>query len=89
MNRSIKGKFLLDYDALSSLLILIFIRDNTINAVRLYRLIKNLCYHTHTRQWIIQSLLEILEKTKESLDSKEYHNPYATDSTTNDDMPIK
>lgn len=66
INRSFKGKHLLDYDALSSLLILLFIHDDLVNNVRLHRLIRNLCYHAPTRQWIIKALLEILEKTKES-----------------------
>lgn len=89
VHRSFKGKFLLDYDALSSLLILLFIRDNAINSVRLYRLLKNLCYHTHTRQWIIQSLLEIMEKTKESVDVKEQSNSLIADTSSSDDLPIK
>ena len=68
-SRSLKGKYLLDYDALSSILILLFIHDNLISSIRLHRVIRNLCLHGPTRQWVIQSLLEIMEKTKESVDS--------------------
>lgn len=69
--RYFKGKHLLDYDALSSILILIFIiheNNSSFSATRLHRLIKNLCYHVPTRQWVIHSLLEIMEKTKDALE---------------------
>ncbi|OTF71675.1 E3 ubiquitin-protein ligase HUWE1-like protein, partial [Euroglyphus maynei] len=50
-SRSLKGKYLLDYDSLSSILILLFIHDNLISSIRLHRVIKNLCLHSPTRQW--------------------------------------
>ena len=84
-SRSVKGKYLLDYDALSSILILLFIHYNLISSISLHRLIKNLCFHTPTRQWVIQSLLEIMEKTKESVN----HNAANTNTLTTDDQSLK
>lgn len=83
--RSVKGRYLLDHDALSSILILLFIQDNTINITRLHRLIKNLCFHGPTRQWIIQALLDIMEKTKDSNDQNLLSNSFLN----SDDQSLK
>lgn len=85
-SRSLRGKYLLDYDALSSILILLFIHDSLISSIRLHRVIKNLCLHSPTRQWVIQSLLEIMEKTKESVDSSSSNNSIALSA---DDQTLK
>lgn len=69
ISRPVKGKLLLDHDAISSLLMLLFLHDNVISIQRLHRLFRSLCYHTPTRQWVVSSLLEILDKTRESIEA--------------------
>ncbi|KAJ6222788.1 hypothetical protein RDWZM_001333 [Blomia tropicalis] len=88
-HRSVKGKQIMDYDSLSSLLILLFIQDNLLNSARLHRLIRNICMHAPTRQWVIQSLLEIMEKTKESIDRTSDGSNFIQDSHVTDEFPIK
>lgn len=64
---AIKGKHLLDHESLSSLLILLFTEDSMANHSRLHRLhrlIRNVCFHGPTRQFIIASLLEFVERAK-------------------------
>ena len=61
----VKGRQLLDQDGLTCLLIILFIDDPKINTTRLHRILKNLCYHAPTRDWVIKSLLSILEKSNE------------------------
>lgn len=80
-SRASKGKQLLDHEALSSVLILLFINNTALHQVRLHRLIKNLCYHPPTRQWIIQWLLEIMEKTKDSVDQDPSDSNFVDDQT--------
>ncbi|UYV80320.1 HUWE1 [Cordylochernes scorpioides] len=61
-----RGRQLLDHEGLSCLLVLLFVDEPKLNTARLHRVLRNLCYHTPTRQWVICSLLSILERTKES-----------------------
>lgn len=61
---NIKGKHLLDHDSLCSLIMLLFVSDASPYITRLHRLVRNVCYHFPTRQWVISSLLEILELAK-------------------------
>ena len=63
-----KGRQLLDHEALSCLLILLFVDEPKLNIARLHRVLKNLSQHPTTRQWVIQSLLTIMERTRESRD---------------------
>lgn len=62
-----QGGPLLDHEALASILVLLFIDDLNISTLRLYRVIKNLCYHVPTRKWIIRALLSIIEKCSDEL----------------------
>jgi len=57
-----RGRQLLDHEALSCLLILLFIDDAKLNTTRLHRILRNLCYHAPTRDWVVKCLLSILEK---------------------------
>ncbi|CAF4972068.1 unnamed protein product, partial [Rotaria sp. Silwood1] len=59
----IYDKQLLDYESICCLLVLLFINDTHLNFHCLQNIIKNLCYHKHTRQWIIKSLLSIINKS--------------------------
>ena len=60
-----RGRQLLDHEGISCLLILLFIDDPKINTTRLHRILRNLCYHPPTREWVVRSLLSILEKSNE------------------------
>ncbi|XP_063707232.1 E3 ubiquitin-protein ligase HUWE1 isoform X2 [Culicoides brevitarsis] len=68
-NMERQGGPLLDHEALASILVLLFIDDPNISTLRLYRVIKNLCYHVPTRKWIIRALLSIVEKCSEELNT--------------------
>ncbi|XP_056645575.1 E3 ubiquitin-protein ligase HUWE1 isoform X1 [Diorhabda sublineata] len=59
----IKGRQLLDHEGLACLLVLLFTDDTHLNKLRLHRVIRNLCYHAPTREWIINALLSIIEKS--------------------------
>lgn len=59
----IKGRQLLDHEGLACLLVLLFTDDAHLNKLRLHRVIRNLCYHAPTREWIINALLSIIEKS--------------------------
>lgn len=54
MTSKIKGKQLVDNEALSCLLVLLFLDDPRLNTGRLHRVLRNLCYHSNTRQWVIR-----------------------------------
>lgn len=36
--------------------------------LRLHRILRNVCYHGPTRDWVVRSLLSILEKANEKAD---------------------
>lgn len=59
------GAPLLDQESLASILVLLFIDDPNIGTLRLYRVIRNLCFHIPTRKWIIKSLLSIIMRCNE------------------------
>lgn len=58
-----QGRPLLDHESLASLLILIFVEANKICTLRFHRVIRNLCYHVPTRDWIIRTILSIIERS--------------------------
>lgn len=66
---SSRGQQLLDKETLASLLLLFFYDDQRLNVGRLHRIIKSLCCHPPTRDWIIRSLFSILEQTKHAVES--------------------
>lgn len=57
------GKQLLDREALTCLLVLLFIDEPKVHMSQLQRVIKNLCQHKETRAWIVSTLLSILTRT--------------------------
>ncbi|XP_060516281.1 E3 ubiquitin-protein ligase HUWE1 isoform X2 [Cylas formicarius] len=59
----IRGRQLLDHEGIACLLILLFTDDPHLNKLRLHRVIRNLCYHNPTREWIINALLAIIDKS--------------------------
>lgn len=62
-NIKIRGRQLLDHESLSCLLVLLFVDDPKLNTSRLHRVIRNLCYHVPTRDWVIKALLSIIERS--------------------------
>ena len=61
----LRGRHLLDHDALTCLLVLLFVDEPKLNTSRLHRVLRNLCYHSQTRTWVIRALLSILQRTSE------------------------
>ncbi|MEE6505738.1 hypothetical protein FKM82_005640 [Ascaphus truei] len=62
----LRGRLLLDHEALSCLLVLLFVDEPKLNTSRLHRVLRNLCYHAQTRNWVICSLLSILQRSSET-----------------------
>ncbi|XP_070138870.1 E3 ubiquitin-protein ligase HUWE1 isoform X1 [Drosophila bipectinata] len=56
---------LLDPDSLATLLLFLFVEDQKMNSMRLHRVIRNLCHHEPTRDWVISALISIVQKTNE------------------------
>lgn len=59
----IRGRQLLDHEGLSCLLVLLFTDDPHLGKLRLHRVIRNLCYHAPTREWIVNALLSIIDRS--------------------------
>ncbi|KAH3893129.1 hypothetical protein DPMN_017273 [Dreissena polymorpha] len=62
----LRGRHLLDHEALTCLLVLLFVDEPKLNTGRLHRVLRNLCYHGPTRAWVLQALLAILGRTAET-----------------------
>ncbi|GFO42891.1 E3 ubiquitin-protein ligase huwe1-like [Plakobranchus ocellatus] len=62
----VKGRFMLDAEALTCLLVLLFIDEPKLNMSRLHRVLRNLCYHGPTRAWLIRALLSIVQRSGDS-----------------------
>lgn len=78
----LKGRHLLDHEALSCLLVLLFIDEPKLNTTRLHRVLRNLCYHGPTRDWVIKSLLSILERSNEARSSSNEIGPITSTPST-------
>lgn len=59
----LRGRHLLDHEALTCLLVLLFVEEPKLNTGRLHRVLRNLCYHGPTRIWVVRALLSILQRT--------------------------
>ncbi|XP_069501404.1 E3 ubiquitin-protein ligase HUWE1 isoform X3 [Ambystoma mexicanum] len=97
----LRGRLLLDHEALSCLLVLLFVDEPKLNTSRLHRVLRNLCYHAQTRNWVIRSLLSILQRSSESelciespkpstssIDEKSRKSTKATSSVSTDSRPL-
>ncbi|KAF5283384.1 hypothetical protein FQA39_LY04760 [Lamprigera yunnana] len=73
-----RGRQLLDHESLSCLLVLIFADDPKLNTLRLHRVIRNLCYHSPTREWIIKALLSIIDKSVQIRTDDLFNKPRRT-----------
>lgn len=71
----LRGRHLLDHEALTCLLVLLFVDEPKLNTSRLHRVLRNLCYHAPTRAWIIRALLSMLQKTGECTTVSSSHLP--------------
>lgn len=80
-NMERQGAPLLDQESLASILVLLFIDDPNISTLRLYRVIRNLCFHIPTRKWIIKSLLSIIMRCNEE-SMEHYLEPIASTGAT-------
>lgn len=61
----LRGRQLLDHESMACLLVLLFIDEPKINTLRLHRVIRNLCYHGSTREWVVKALLNIMERSND------------------------
>ena len=57
------SKQMLDQEALTCLLVLLFLDQNKLHNNRLHRIVKNLSQHLPTRAWILSSLLAVIRET--------------------------
>ena len=75
-----RGRHLLDHEALTCLLVLLFVEEPKLNTTRLHRVLRNLCYHGPTRTWVIRALLAMLKKTsvESDGDASEVATPMST-----------
>ena len=62
----LRGRHLLDHEALTCLLVLLFVDEPKLNTGRLHRVLRNLCYHEPTRSWVLQAMLSILNRTADT-----------------------
>lgn len=74
-----KGRQLLDCEALTCLVILLFVEEPRLNIARLHRVIRNLSYHPPTRQWVVQSMLSIIDRAKTIDDHTHINTPALED----------
>nr|CAB3254981.1 E3 ubiquitin-protein ligase HUWE1-like [Phallusia mammillata] len=56
---------ILDHDSLSCLLLLLFVEEGHLNINNLHRVFRNLCYHNPTRDWLVATLVSILQRAGE------------------------
>lgn len=66
-----QGQPQLDHESLTSLLILLFVEANKICTLRFHRVIRILCSHIPTRDWIIRTILSIIERSNMQSKSSE------------------
>ena len=62
----IPKKTALDSESLACLLVIIFINDTNIQHAKLHRILKNVANHKGTRDWLTDTLIDIIGKTKDS-----------------------
>ena len=62
--------------------------DPKINTTRLHRILRNLCYHAPTREWVVKSLLSILEKSNEGKQQQNQQPSQGYPSTQMDNYQI-
>ncbi|XP_076800643.1 E3 ubiquitin-protein ligase HUWE1-like isoform X1 [Clavelina lepadiformis] len=53
---------ILDHESLTCLLLLLFVEDGRVNTTWLHRVFRNLCHHSPTRDWLVATLMAILQR---------------------------
>ncbi|BFZ10773.1 hypothetical protein BsWGS_13813 [Bradybaena similaris] len=79
----VKGRFMLDPEALTCLLVLLFIDEPKLNTTRLHRVLRNLCYHGPTRAWLIRALLSIVQRAGDSNLASSVVNNFCMEGVSN------
>ena len=85
----LRGRHLLDHEALTCLLVLLFVDEPKLNTNRLHRVLRNLCYHGPTRTWVIRALLSILQRTSECTGQDMDEKPSVGTSKSSDKLKKK
>lgn len=62
------SKQMLDQEALTCLLVLLFLDQSKLHNNRLHRILKNLSQHSPTRAWILSSLLDMIKEMRNTHD---------------------
>lgn len=52
-----RGRQLLDHEAMTCLLVLLFVDEPKLNTGRLHRVLRYLCHHAPTRDWVIKVIV--------------------------------
>ncbi|XP_046406854.1 E3 ubiquitin-protein ligase HUWE1 isoform X2 [Ischnura elegans] len=55
-------RFLLDQETMTCLLVLLFVDEPRLNAGRLHRVVRNLCFNPTTREWLLKTLLSVFDR---------------------------
>jgi len=85
---SVRGRHLLDHEALTCLLVLLFVDESRLNTSRLHRVFRNLCYHAQTRSWIISTLLSVLQHLTDGMQSSEFQTTTSLSARMKKKAPI-
>ena len=64
-SQSPMSRQVLDHDSLVCLLLLLFVEETKLNTNFLHRIFRNLCYHSPTRDWLVASLVAVLQRAGE------------------------
>ncbi|XP_003380634.1 putative HECT-domain protein [Trichinella spiralis] len=65
---STRSSALFDRESLTCLLVLLFVDDSRLSTARLTRILRTVCAHPGTREWLLRALVSILQRTWMSLD---------------------
>ncbi|KAG8199864.1 hypothetical protein JTE90_015857 [Oedothorax gibbosus] len=84
VSSKLRGRYLLDCEALACLIVLLFVDEPLLNTGRLHRVLRNLCHYAPTRDWVVKSLLSVLERTShyQADDTTHRHKKLKSDSST-------
>uniref|UniRef100_F6XN27 HECT-type E3 ubiquitin transferase n=1 Tax=Ciona intestinalis TaxID=7719 RepID=F6XN27_CIOIN len=72
---------ILDHESLACLLLLLFVDETKLNTNWLHRVLRNLCYHVPSRDWLVATLMSILHR------ASELHSPKPTTDSEMDVTP--
>ncbi|XP_020278772.1 E3 ubiquitin-protein ligase HUWE1 isoform X2 [Pseudomyrmex gracilis] len=85
----LRGRQLLDHESMACLLVLLFVDEPKINTLRLHRVIRNLCYHGSTREWVVKALLSIMERSNdENKDITDFSGKFKRKGLLNSPMDL-